>query len=325
MPSGASSPRHLSAPGSSRSSSRSPGTCRGDEDHRGREHEARVTMVALGTARAARRRAFWASVRRMSLASWMRVSDDRGAQLLALLEGRDELGDLLGVVAPAQFVEGLAAADAHVHLAQGDAEFVGPRALVLVRDPVQGLAEAEARAITTTARTSRKSGRVRSMTSLRSRIAGQMPGVGREQAEGEGHQRRRASWPLVRKIRKRRGRRRRRTRRGGPRSGRGSGRRGCPPCRSGGVWRRRGGGPSAAGRAGRSACRGGRRPSRTAVVRVAPTSRASARSPGSLASARYMRMPRSMPPTARPVRAARSKASNRDPLLLTRRSCRGGG
>ena len=37
------------------------------------------------------------------------------------------------VVAPAQLVEGLAAADADVHLAQGDAEFVRPGALVLRR------------------------------------------------------------------------------------------------------------------------------------------------------------------------------------------------
>ena len=150
-------------------------------------------MVAFGIVLAARRRAFWASVRRMSVGDLDEGVGDRGAQFLALLEGGDELGDLFGVVALAQFVEGLAAADAHVHLPQGDAQFVGPRALVLVRDPVQRLPEAEARADTTTASTSRKSGRVRSMTSWRSRIACQMQAVGGEQAEGEGEQARRAA------------------------------------------------------------------------------------------------------------------------------------
>src|SRR3954452_11810063 len=44
----------------------------------------------------------------------------------------------------------------------------------------------------------------------------------------------------------------------------------------------------------------------TAPVRVAPTSRASARSPGSRASARYMRMPAKMPQTLRPITSASS-------------------
>src|ERR1043165_6604147 len=42
----------------------------------------------------------------------------------------------------------------------------------------------------------------------------------------------------------------------------------------------------------------------TAPVRVEPTSRASTRSPGSLASARYMRMPAKMPATLRPITSA---------------------
>src|SRR5690242_11459593 len=42
----------------------------------------------------------------------------------------------------------------------------------------------------------------------------------------------------------------------------------------------------------------------TAPVRVDPTSRASARSPGSRASARYMRMPAKMPQMLRPITSA---------------------
>src|SRR5690606_881848 len=55
----------------------------------------------------------------------------------------------------------------------------------------------------------------------------------------------------------------------------------------------------------------------TAPVRVAPTSRARTRSPGSLASARYMRMPAKTPQTPRPMSRASSSAMS---VSLLRRS-----
>ena len=130
----------------------------------------------------------------------------------------------------AQLVEGLAAAHAHVHLAQGDAEFVRPGALVLLRDPVQCLAEAEARAdhdredveevgqrAVDDVRRLRIAARCRPPSRTRRRRTVRTATMRLPLASG----RRRPPTPP-----------RRRRRRGGPRSGRWSGRPGCPPCRS---------------------------------------------------------------------------------------------
>ena len=267
-----------------------------------------VVMVALGTALAALRRAFWASVRRMSVAIWISVSTIGRAELLALLERGDELVDLLGVVALAQFVEGLAAADAHVHLPQGDAEFVGPGPLVLLGDPLQRLPEAE-------------SGGDDDGEDVEEVGQGALDDV----ACGRG-------WP-ARCRRRPQNRPKASTSAANSRLPAREHRRGAMTTPKSAVDGAAGGvavDGQAAGVAGLvdlaalrvdplgahqpqhergvAHAERGRRPSRAAVVRVAPTSRATARSRGSLVSARYMRMPCEDPVARRARRRAASRS-----------------
>lgn len=133
-----------------------------------------IISVALGTARAALRRAFWASVRRMSLARATRVST------IGAPSSSPCWSAVTNIATCSESFLRRSSAKAWRRLM--------PRSIwrrVMRSSSAQGPSYLEATrssawrkprpALTTTARTSRKSGRVRSISSFLIRIADQMP------------------------------------------------------------------------------------------------------------------------------------------------------
>ncbi len=193
-----------------------------------------ITRVDLGTARAARRRAFCASVRRMSLAIWMRVSAigaPSSSPCWSAVTNWATCSESLRLRSSSNAWRRLTPMSIWRRVmrsssAQGPSYFSATRSSAC-RKPSP--------ALTTTASTSRKSGRVRSMSVLAvAAPPDQMPRSVHQAAKassssGEHPAGRGAASPP------RRSRRGSRRPRGGPRSGRRSDRRGCRPCRAGGA------------------------------------------------------------------------------------------